>query len=55
MADVHNVRVDSNFNAALQTEKMTAPVAMTAVANNLSAPQPAVAQTKKLQSMKGKN
>ncbi len=53
MADVHNVRVDSNFNAALPTEKMIAP---TAVANNAATPiQPAGAQTKKLESMKGKN
>jgi NADH-quinone oxidoreductase subunit M len=56
MADVHNVRVDSNFNAALPAEKMIAPAATTAAANNLAAPiQPTVAQTKKLQSMKGKN
>jgi NADH-quinone oxidoreductase subunit M len=31
MADVHNVRVDANFNAALQTEKMLAPVDTTAM------------------------
>jgi NADH-quinone oxidoreductase subunit M len=56
MADVHRVPVDRNFNAALQTEKMITPVATTAMANNLASPmQPAVAQTKKLQSMKGKN
>src|ERR1700691_2742793 len=55
MADVHKERLDGNFNAALQTEKMTGPVATTAVANNLTTPQPTVAQTKTLQSMKGKN
>jgi NADH-quinone oxidoreductase subunit M len=55
MADVHKERLDGNFNAALQPEKMIAPVATTAVANNLTTPQPTVAQTKTLQSMKGKN
>jgi NADH-quinone oxidoreductase subunit M len=55
MADVHNVRVDANFNAALLPEKMIAPVGTPAVANELTAPQPTVAQTKKPQSMKGKN
>jgi NADH-quinone oxidoreductase subunit M len=56
MADVHNVRVDANFNAALPTEKMITPIGATAIANNLATPiQSTAAQTKKPQSMKGKN